>query len=1671
MKINHLLDWFASSQSSLVSHRRASSVMRAEASMRVTRCVTSFERHVEVRRGVRRRCRSNRRGAARLAAPGARADVENDGDVDERSSDDVIARSASNEDADGSVTSAMTKARNGWDAAVARLLEPKDAEQAERDVKAITSSAVRQTGALLEDLASYESLDDEAGWEDYERVRGSAMRRGVALSAVAGIGVAAVTSTVSLDAVLTSVERVPPLAAFEQLLGLCVTLYYGAKYRRLLTTQEGRATLRLDLVEAVSQYEGAAALVGRIAATNTALDNAVSESINQIRAMRTEEVPNSVKQAMETYIKTRDEEIIELRRVAEEREAEKARNKEERERAIKETQEKRETVARARALDAERQRFEREAKRSAFEADRRAAMELREAKIKAEKEEKEKLRRMPQQERKTNVLAAEPEREATGLMREYESESTRKEAQAQADVESAKKVLSAEKEKIVAEKEALAVERKQFVAEKEALAAEKEKLAAETLKKQLPRTFSELFGTAPPKPWTPPDLKSEIDTAGIERELREKIESELAATRREADKATDLLMEEMKRSDTLQRQLSRTADTLNEENRVAALVEELERAKEDLGKAISVEFSLTQKLDTERKKAADLEEELRVIVGKSLSSAQQSDEKARDLTDKAIVLENELKKVNATNVELSAQYEAALTDLQKAQLQFNIQLEEVERSTKARVFELEEQTGDYEREIAELKRQLENEGVAKSEALEKVQTLQLQVAELEASVTELRKANEAMEERASLVDELADRVKALTNENEDLKIRVVDLESILRVAEEEADTMKIDFEHELKIAQREADEKRRQIESQYNNEVRKVKSLEEQAFTTMQKMQSLEKELGAQTEALEHQISDAKHAALEAQNDAKRAREELTNALRKKETDYAAQIAINTQQLAALSEEKRALEQRVSAMVEPQELIDSREECERLTVALNEKMDELTAAQQALAESERSYASEIASLKDSAAVDVEAIRAALAREADIKQKEIDRLNEQYARERSKLDEMKTDAEKKATVFEEEKRRATEEIQQKQRLLDEAKAEAEARITEITERLNDTIREKEAVKRESVEELVRVTARLTEDARAMEAAIADAAEEIETLRAQLVDAEERLEEEQAKLEGLSVDMFQLTEEDFKRKEALRDLEEESDTLRARLEDAEASAIEEADSLRKAVQEIETLRMTIEKLADIQERYDTGEAAFNQLSADMVQLLEEDGELKERIRELESDVDDIPRLRSELEEANERNSNATAEIERLEEENRALREDANVALARREAEKAKDLLLREIQRSDTLQRQLSQAADAASDDAMTRAMNEKFEKQLAEADARATKLAEELRAARAEAVEKVEALTAERETLARRLDDASEKASRATSEFERELIAAREEITRISAQLNAAEEDATLARARAQEDSAAEAQGIAERAAQDLAEAESRFSTQLEELEARLSDASQAAAQAEAKAEALAKRAAEAEAKASKVGSDSSLAGFEPAVEVTDEPQPKPGVMTTPNETATMQLARPGSRIVFDDPKSLKALSSMKRADLQEECRARGLNDTGSVPELRTRLREPRDLEKKTVILRNRFVSMKRPSGYYRTIETVRYDNGLLAVADDVMARAGVIDIKSAVNIVESAFDGQGVTEIEKNTLEMIASGGAGRYEYALEDDAAAFMRGAIDDITVVSRGKK
>ena len=51
--------------------------------------------------------------------------------------------------------------------------------------------------------------------EEYERTRERALRQGVAYSAVTGIAVTAALSTVSIDAVLSSLESNPPLAALE----------------------------------------------------------------------------------------------------------------------------------------------------------------------------------------------------------------------------------------------------------------------------------------------------------------------------------------------------------------------------------------------------------------------------------------------------------------------------------------------------------------------------------------------------------------------------------------------------------------------------------------------------------------------------------------------------------------------------------------------------------------------------------------------------------------------------------------------------------------------------------------------------------------------------------------------------------------------------------------------------------------------------------------------------------------------------------------------------------------------------------------------------------------------------------------------------------------------------------------------------------------------------------------------------------------------------------------------------------------------------------------------------------------------------------------------------------------------------------------------------------------
>jgi hypothetical protein len=270
--------------------------------------------------------------------------------------------------------------------------------------------------------------------------------------------------------------------------------------------------------------------------------------------------------------------------------------------------------------------------------------------------------------------------------------------------------------------------------------------------------------------------------------------------------------------------------------------------------------------------------------------------------------------------------------------------------------------------------------------------------------------------------------------------------------------------------------------------------------------------------------------------------------------------------------------------------------------------------------------------------------------------------------------------------------------------------------------------------------------------------------------------------------------------------------------------------------------------------------------------------------------------------------------------------------------------------------------------------------------------------------------------------------------------------------MEARLAAAEEDAELSRAQAQEEFAVEAQTIAEQAASDLSEAESRFAAQLEELEAKLASAVLATKEAEAKAEALAKRAAKAETAAERANK----------APVPARPTPTPTIIISNVSSSGRDVADDERPAIVFDPSSLTALSKMKRDELIAECAARGLDATGLVAELRARLRDARMTEKSALTQKNRAQNRKTPQGFYRTIAGVRYDNAALILADTFMAERGEIDRAGAEKIYESVFDGAGITKIELETLALVLAGGGGRYAYVLSDAATTYLQPRIDD---------
>ena len=1477
---------------------------------------------------------------------------------------------------------------------IASLLAAKDESEAEATVKALTAKTAKETTSLLEDLKKYKDgeFDAEANssWEEYERTRERALRQGVAYSAVTGIAVTAVLSTVSIDAVLSSLESNPPLAALEQLVGFVVTAYYGTVYRRLLTTTEGRQALRLDFAEAFSQISGAPELAAKLAASSDELDAAVCKTIADMEEQTPRnKIPASVLAAIDVYYKARDTEKAAMKNAVFLREQEEIR-----------------------AVQA------REAKAKAAELDRLKR-----------KREQEETRERQQREREAKAKALVEKREREQRERDLKAQASQREREAKA------KAAQEEREREQAKIEAQATETKE----------------------------------EPTQPESSPEIPSIETSVGMP----------VAAW-----------------IENINVFMSKRTTSASIEADVDEALQSLETAKAELGKQMAVEFSLTQKLEAEQLKVKEMEEELQVLVAKSMTSASQSDEKARNLGERVRNLEDELKASNARNDELSEECREVTSRLEKVQLEYTYQRTQVERKTDARVSELEGVSGMTVDEVAKLKDRVRSEEIAKDEAIARVKQLKAKVSELERAVSELRTANKALERDDMRAGALEGRVKALMTENAELKTQVSDLTRMLREAERAAEIVERDAAFELRKVTLAADQRRRELEHQYANEERRIKNLEadakkaiensarlekqfatlldedktarelydakreaevamedaataraalakveakletrsanEQSYATLEMSRALDaasaetKQAQAQLQEMRDSVAQMerslnessraekeqmkseierlraeKESALETLKSAEARAEsqalELRQALaRVQEEKAAAQSRLDGEQnarlsdmaklqetVARLTEEKSAFERELANAVDSTALDASRAECETLRGQLQAKTDELNKAEKAASESARTYASEISSLKSASSAEKDAINAAAANEALRRQGEIDRLVEERNDVRNALAELEAKAAENAVASEKERERIAEALRVSEAKLATAVDSSEARIAEIRAKYDELVAEKSEVDRayaESKKSIDDAMSQSEQNVAAARTAVAQVEErftalevEIKRLRAEKSRVDARLVEETSKSDGLVSDIERLVEEGSAR------------------ELSAASAAEAFESLKG-------------QLTDAERRASEANARFEALKAKTASLVE--------ASELEAARDDARRAEN------------------------AWREKLRIA----------ELEQEELR--DEIERTRAEASEAT----RLRSMSDELERKLAEADDRASELARELRSEQEAAAAALAAIAAERDELTRNLTEARAKVEASSSalndDVEREL---RADLARMEARLAAAEDDADVARERAQEEFAVEAQTIAERAASDLAEAESRFATQLEELEAKLSSATLAIKEAEAKTEALAKRAAKAETAAERAS----------GAQVPAPSTPTPVIVSTETSSPGVDAASEERPAIVFEPSSLTALSKMKRDELIAECAARGLDATGLAAELRSRLRDARLTEKNALTQQQRAQKRKAPQGFYRTVGGVRYDNAALCLADTFMAERGEIDRAGAEKIYESVFDGAGITKIELETLALVLAGGGGRYAYVLSDAAATYLQPRID----------
>ena len=1525
---------------------------------------------------------------------------------------------------------------------IASLLAAKDESEAEATVKALTAKTAKETTSLLEDLKKYKDgeFDAEANssWEEYERTRERALRQGVAYSAVTGIAVTAVLSTVSIDAVLSSLESNPPLAALEQLVGFVVTAYYGTVYRRLLTTTEGRQALRLDFAEAFSQISGAPELAAKLAASSDELDAAVCKTIADMEEQTPRnKIPASVLAAIDVYYKARDTEKAAMKNAVFLREQEEIR-------AVQ----AREAKAKAAELDRLKRKREQEETRERQQREREAK-----AKALVEKRERE------QRERDLKAQASQREREAKAKAAQEERERQQREAKAKAKAaqeERAAQIKAAQEERAAKAKAA------QEEREAKAKAAQEEREREQAkIEAQATETKEE-----PTQPESSPEIPSIETSVGMP--VAAWIENINVFMSKRTTSETD----------------------------VDEALQSLETAKAELGKQMAVEFSLTQKLEAEQLKVKEMEEELQALVAKAMTSASQSDEKARNLGERVRNLEDELKASNARNDELSEECREVTSRLEKVQLEYTYQRTQVERKTDARVSELEGVSGMTVDEVAKLKDRVRSEEIAKDEAIARVKQLKAKVSELERAVSELRTANKALERDDMRAGALEGRVKALMTENAELKTQVSDLTRMLREAERAAEIVERDAAFELRKVTLAADQRRRELEHQYANEERRIKNLEadakkaiensarlekqfatlldedktarelydakreaevamedaataraalakveakletrsanEQSYATLEMSRALDaasaetKQAQAQLQEMRDSVAQMerslnessraekeqmkseierlraeKESALETLKSAEARAEsqalELRQALaRVQEEKAAAQSRLDGEQnarlsdmaklqetVARLTEEKSAFERELANAVDSTALDASRAECETLRGQLQAKTDELNKAEKAASESARTYASEISSLKSASSAEKDAINAAAANEALRRQGEIDRLVEERNDVRNALAELEAKAAENAVASEKERERIAEALRVSEAKLATAVDSSEARIAEIRAKYDELVAEKSEVDRA-----------YAESKKSIDDAMSQSEQNVAAARTAVAQVEER---------------FTALEVEIKR-------------LRAEKSRVDARLVEETSKSDGLVSDIERL---------------VEEGSARELSA-------------------ASAAEAFESLKGQLTDAERRASEANARFEALKAKTASLVEASELEAARDDARRAENawrekLRIAELEQEE-LRDEIERTRAEASEATRLRSMSDELERKLAEADDRASELARELRSEQEAAAAALAAIAAERDELTRNLTEARAKVEASSSalndDVEREL---RADLARMEARLAAAEDDADVAREQAQEEFAVEAQTIAERAASDLAEAESRFATQLEELEAKLSSATLAIKEAEAKTEALAKRAAKAETAAERAS----------GAQVPAPSTPTPVIVSTETSSPGVDAASEERPAIVFEPSSLTALSKMKRDELIAECAARGLDATGLAAELRSRLRDARLTEKNALTQQQRAQKRKAPQGFYRTVGGVRYDNAALCLADTFMAERGEIDRAGAEKIYESVFDGAGITKIELETLALVLAGGGGRYAYVLSDAAATYLQPRID----------